>query len=132
MRRSAVGALLVGLVLTLVTTQARGEESDGTNWVYDEGLQFRHDSFQMNLGFRPQFRYTYSSPDTADNVQDFQVRRLKFFAAGWAYQPWIEYKVQFNAVGFQSVGSVEGLDTDMPVDGQSDTLNVESSRRFDL
>ncbi len=130
MRRFMAGALSVGILMALATAPARAEEPEEKSWGYDEGLYFHHDTFQMKLGIRPQFRYAYTSPDNADNVQDFQIRRLKFFASGWAYQPWIEYKVQFNAVGFRNVGSVEGLDLDM--DMQLDALDVERSKSFDL
>ncbi|MCZ6696629.1 MAG: porin [Acidobacteria bacterium] len=132
MRRFLAGALSMGILMILVAVPARAEESDSEPWGYDEGLYFHHDTFQMKLGLRPQFLYAYTSPDNAPNVQDFQIRRLKFFASGWAYQPWLEYKVQFNAVGFRSVGSVEGLDTDLMPDGQIDTLVIERSKSFDL
>lgn len=130
MRRLTAMTLLGGMLLAVAPATLTAQESAGKDdkaWGYDKGLYFRADGFSIKFGIRPQFLYSYLSPDVGVNTNEFQVRRLKFFASGWAYMPYIRYKVQFNAVGGRVL-----LPIDTDGDGEFDDLSVDGNKSFDL
>ncbi len=91
----AAGALVAAAAL--VPALAEGDKPEVG---YDKGLFFKTDSFELKFGGRLQLRYTNSDPDGPDNtMSEFKIRRAKFFLTGYAYKPWLKYKVQFNTVG---------------------------------
>ncbi len=54
------------------------------------------EKFQLSMGARLQSRYTFTDKETAQNISEFRVRRMKLFLSGYAYTKDLTYKLQVN------------------------------------
>ena len=65
-------------------------------------LKTKDDKFSLTLGARLQVRYTFNNVDEGrdeerDDSQTFTIKRARLFLTGHAYEPWLKYKIQFDA-----------------------------------
>jgi hypothetical protein len=99
--RSRFAVLAFGMALagTLVSPAAAQEEKE---WGYDKGFFFRTSKFELKISTRTQFRYTYTMTDENSLTDDngaFNLPRARLRLDGFAYYPWLKYKIQYDFTG---------------------------------
>ncbi len=101
------GALFLGMLLAAVTSIPAQQQPEENQWGYDKGFFFRTSNFELKISTRTQFRYTYNMFD-ADSANDdygnFFIPRARLRLDGYAWFPWLRYKVQYDFVGAVEVG----------------------------
>ncbi len=87
---------------------------------YDKGFFIKADRFEIHFGTRLQLLYQYTDPDTfmydsllqdtedTKPLNELFVRRFKFYMTGFAWNPALKYKVQFDVVPFKVGGGSGG------------------------
>lgn len=99
MRTRTAGAFL-GLLLSTAAVPALAQ--DGKEWGYDKGFFFRTSNFELKISTRTQFRYTYTMTDDLSLTDDngaFNLPRTRLRLDGFAFYPWLKYKVQYDFTG---------------------------------
>jgi phosphate-selective porin len=96
---------LAGLALVIGGTglaAAQTAQPEGYEWGYNKGVFWRGPQFEVKLSTRTQFRYTYTMQDedslTADNGY-FNIPRARLRLDGFAWFPWLKYKIQYDFTG---------------------------------
>ncbi|NJD91055.1 MAG: porin, partial [Geobacter sp.] len=88
------------------------------NYKLGEGftLTSADEKFRMSLGASMQIRYTLmdfdDANDTSSKVQDvskFELKRIKLFLNGYAYDKDLSYKMQMNFANLQNPATTSGL-----------------------
>ena len=108
--RSRITAAVLGVLLgCFLAVPVRAQEEK--EWGYNKGFYFRTPDFELKISTRTQFRYTQTSFDeksTFEDRQDFTVPRARLRLDGYAFHPWIKYKIQYDFTGqaYNSVASV--------------------------
>ena len=103
---AAVLGLMVGCFLA-----APAEAQEEKEWGYNKGFFFRTPDFELKISTRTQFRYTLTNFDETsafEDRQDFTIPRARLRLDGFAFRPWIKYKVQYDFTG-QVYNSVTGI-----------------------
>jgi phosphate-selective porin len=87
---------------------------------YDKGFFIKAERFEIKFGTRLQLLYQYTDPDTflydsllqdtedTKPLNELFVRRLKFYMTGFAWNPALKYKVQFDVIPFKVGGGSGG------------------------
>jgi len=84
----------------LATAQTSAPE--GFEWGYNKGFYFRNPQFELKISTRTQFRYSYRmlESDAADrDAGFFSIPRARLRFDGYAWHPWLKYKIQYDFVG---------------------------------
>jgi len=100
MRSRLVVAVVVFAAACSVGSQASAQEEK--EWGYNKGFFFHTPQFELKISTRTQFRYTYSFFDDASASEDrgeFTLPRTRLRLDGYAYYPWLKYKVQYDFTG---------------------------------
>ena len=108
MRSRITAAVLTFLLGSFLAAPARAQEKE---WGYNKGFYFRTPEFELKISTRTQFRYTHTNVDedsTFEDRQDFTVPRARLRLDGYAFRPWIKYKIQYDFTG-QVYNSVANL-----------------------
>ncbi|MCI0568879.1 MAG: OprO/OprP family phosphate-selective porin [Acidobacteria bacterium] len=106
--RSRLGAAFLAFIaggLLAVPTSAQ-EEKD---WGYNKGFFFRTPQFELKISTRTQFRYTFTDFDEGSTQVDrgeFTIPRARLRLDGYAFYPWLKYKVQYDFTGQSYVVAV--------------------------
>jgi phosphate-selective porin OprO and OprP len=92
----ALGAILASASALPALAQEEKE------WGYNRGFYFRTSQFELKISTRTQFRYTYTLFDdtsTSEDRGEFTLPRTRLRLDGFAYYPWLKYKVQYDFTG---------------------------------
>lgn len=98
--RLRMGAVVLGLGLAAVAAPASAQ--DEKEWGYNKGFYFKTSQFEMKLSTRTQFRFTETLFDDLSASEDrgeFTLPRTRLRLDGYAYYPWLKYKVQYDFTG---------------------------------
>ena len=99
-------SVLLGLVLAATAMPALAQ--DQNQWGYDKGLFFKTSKFELKISTRTQFRYTYTMTDDQSLTDDngaFNLPRARLRLDGFAFYPWLKYKVQYDFTGQDDAGA---------------------------
>jgi len=99
-RRAALGVALAVCFATLAGAQTAAPE--GFEWGYNKGVFWRGPQFEVKLSTRTQFRYTYTMQDSDSILEDngyFNIPRARLRLDGFAFYPWLKYKIQYDFTG---------------------------------
>jgi hypothetical protein len=102
-------------------------------WGYNKGFYFRTSQFELKISTRTQFRFTQTDFDDAsasENRGEFTLPRTRLRLDGFAYYPWLKYKVQYDFTGqtYSTATSVTVPDDGPP----ADTVSLSNARGPDL
>lgn len=130
MRKRSTGAVL-GILLASAAVPALAQ--DESQWGYDKGFFFRTPKFEVKISTRTQFRYTYTMTDEDSLTDDngaFNLPRTRLRLDGFAYYPWLKYKVQYDFTGqtYTTATSVTVPDDGPP----ADTVSLSNKKGADL
>lgn len=92
--------MIAGLLLAAAAVPALAQ--DENTWGYDKGFFFHTPKFELKISTRTQFRYTYTMFDQASTFDDFgsfTIPRARLRLDGFAWFPWLKYKVQYDFEG---------------------------------
>ncbi len=120
----ALGAVLASALAAPATAQEEKE------WGYDKGFFFRTSRFELKISTRTQFRYTYTMTDDSSLTDDngaFTLPRTRLRLDGYAYYPWLKYKVQYDFTG-QTYSTATGV----TVPSTPSTVSLSNRRGPDL
>lgn len=104
--RSRARTAVLGLLLGAAAIPAAAQEEN--QWGYDKGFFFRTPKFELKISTRTQFRYTYTLTDEDSATDDngyFSLPRTRLRLDGYAYYPWLRYKVQYDFTGQTDAGA---------------------------
>lgn len=126
-------SVLLGLLLAASAMPALAQ--DENQWGYDKGFFFRTSKFELKISTRTQVRYTYTMTDDNSLTDDngaFNLPRTRLRLDGFAFYPWLKYKIQYDFTGqaYTTATSVT-----VPDDGGSpsaDTVSLSNKRGPDL
>ena len=97
--------VITGLALALAFATLAGAQTahpEGYEWGYNKGVFWRGPQFEVKLSTRTQFRYTYTMQDEDSALADnghFTIPRARLRLDGFAWYPWLKYKIQYDFVG---------------------------------
>jgi phosphate-selective porin len=77
-------------------------QPEGFEWGYNKGFFFHNPQFELKISTRTQFRYTYRDFETDSVDRDsgaFNIPRARLRFDGYAWYPWLKYKIQYDFVG---------------------------------
>jgi len=100
MRFRVTAVLLFALLALAFTTPVRAQEEK--DWGYNKGFYFHTPQFELKISTRTQFRYTYGFFDDLSASEDrgeFTLPRTRLRLDGFAYYPWLKYKIQYDFTG---------------------------------
>ena len=100
MRSRLVAAVLVFVAGEFLAVPTQAQE--GKEWGYDKGFYFRTPQFELRISARTQFRYTFtdfSESSTNSDRGEFSIPTARLRLDGYAYYPWLKYKVQYDFTG---------------------------------
>lgn len=131
MRTRTAGALL-GLLLAAAAAPALAQ--DQKEWGYDKGFFFRTSNFELKVSTRTQFRYTYTMTDENSLTDDngaFNLPRTRLRLDGFAFYPWLKYKVQYDFTG-QTYTTATSVTVPADDGTNPDTVSLSNKRGPDL
>lgn len=97
--RKTVLILALLLIPGLALEATAQEEKE---WGYNKGFFFRTPEFEMKISTRTQFRFAETDFDEASTFADraeFSIPRARLRLDGYAFFPWLKYKVQYDFTG---------------------------------
>jgi hypothetical protein len=97
--RKTILALALLLVPGLALETVAQEEKE---WGYNKGFYFRTPEFELKISTRTQFRFAHTDFDEASTFEDrgeFSIPRARLRLDGYAFAPWLKYKVQYDFTG---------------------------------
>ena len=106
MRLCVTRAVLGSLMAFVLVVPAQAQEEK--EWGYNKGFYFRTSQFELKISTRTQFRYTYTMFDENSLTDDngfFNLPRTRLRLDGFAYYPWLKYKVQYDFTGQVDAGA---------------------------
>jgi hypothetical protein len=129
--RMRMGAVVLGLGLAAVAAPASAQGEN--EWGYSKGFFFRTPQFELKISTRTQFRFTQTLFDDLSASEDrgeFTLPRTRLRLDGYAYYPWLKYKVQYDFTGqtYTTASSVTVPDDGLP----ADTVSLANARGADL
>ena len=108
--RFRIATAVLGVLLgTVLAVPARAQEEK--EWGYNKGFFFRTSNFELKISTRTQFRYTHTMYDDLSATDDngaFTIPRARLRLDGFAFHPWLKYKIQYDFTGqtYNSVSSI--------------------------
>jgi len=109
--------VILGLALLLAGSglaAAQTAQPEGFEWGYNKGVYWRGPQFEVKLSTRTQFRYTYTMQDEDSATEDsgyFNIPRARLRLDGFAWYPWLRYKIQYDFTGNADQCSGTGCDS---------------------
>ena len=100
--RPVAAALGVALSALALATPGRAQTPEGSEWGYNRGFFFRTSEFELKISTRTQFRYTFTDFDDESPSPDrgeFSIPRARLRLDGFAFYPWLKYKIQYDFMG---------------------------------
>ena len=107
--------VLLAAPLRAQTTTPPPQAPEGFEWGYNKGFFFRNPNFELKISTRTQFRYTYRDFESESADRDygsFNIPRARFRLDGFAWYPWLKYKVQYDFVGMRDLCPSGGVGCD--------------------
>ena len=103
-------AVLLGVLMCLMSAHPAAAQAstpppaqpEGFEWGYNKGFYFHNPQFELKISTRTQFRYTYRDFETDSVDRDsgaFNIPRARLRFDGYAWYPWLKYKIQYDFVG---------------------------------
>ena len=95
-------SLLAGVPAAAQTSAPPPAQPEGYEWGYNRGFFWRNPQFEVKISTRTQFRYAYRDfeSDAADRDSGgFNIPRARLRFDGYAWYPWLKYKIQYDFVG---------------------------------
>jgi phosphate-selective porin OprO/OprP len=97
----------------VITEQDYKEVTKAKPYDYKLGKGFTFTSpdekFQLTLGGRMQFRYTFQDKDTSKDVSTFDAKRIRLIFQGYAYSKDLTYKLEIDPRELANTPSNKGL-----------------------
>jgi len=109
--------VIMGLALALAGSglaAAQTAQPEGFEWGYNKGVYWRGPQFEVKLSTRTQFRYTYTMQDEDSPNEDsgyFNIPRARLRLDGFAWYPWLKYKIQYDFTGDSDQCTGTGCDS---------------------
>jgi len=106
--RSGIASVILSLLLPGIFPAAPALAQEDKEWGYDKGFFFRTSQFELKISTRSQFRYAYTMYDEGSATDDngaFSIPRARLRLDGFAFHPWLRYKVQYDFMGQSDAGA---------------------------
>jgi len=107
--RGALGVVLCAGLAAIAAVPAAAQtgtpppaQPEGFEWGYNKGFFWRNPQFEVKISTRTQFRYAYrdfEADATERNSGAFNIPRARLRFDGFAWYPWLKYKIQYDFVG---------------------------------
>ena len=129
--RLTIAALGMALLPCLADPAMAQEEKE---WGYNKGFYFKTGQFELKISTRTQFRFTETDFDDTSASEDrgeFTLPRTRLRLDGFAYYPWLKYKVQYDFTG-QTYSTATSVTVPADDGTNPETVSLSNLRGPDL